>query len=255
MIDKTKRLMPTQVFWILFMAILMYMAVSFITGIWMGKTGIFICEFSLIIPVSLFLKKKRLPFFQVIQFKRVPIQYYLIGGLVILGFVIMMDEINRLIHDLVTMDETLLEGLRSLMIWDSWVELAMLILSMVIFAAIFEEMLFRGFVLGVLKDSFGPTIAIFASALSFTFLHFQPWYIMQFFLFGVIMGIVFWKSTSILPCVFLHAFHNVLVLLLNNSDSVYLQWYEFHGHVFPVWIAVSVVLIYVGIKKIISMTT
>jgi len=253
--NRNKRLDLTQVFWVLFVAILTYMAFSFISGIWIGKTGIFICELSLVIPVLIFLKRNKKSFFQVIHWKPVPFRFYWFGIPVIAGLVILMDELNRLIHALIVMDEALQEGLRSLLIWNSRFEMAMLILGLVIFAPLFEEILFRGFLQSALEQSFSGKKAVIASALCFALFHFQPWCFLQFFLFGLIAGIVFWKTQSILPCIVMHAFHNILVLLISNISQLNFQWYEFYGHVSPLWIAVAILWIYYGMKKILMIKT
>lgn len=248
MIMTTRTLTPMVVFWVFFITVLVFMAVSFAVGLWIGRLGISLTEVALIVPVLVYMRVRNIPMKPVFRLKFVPVRYFIISIMIGLSFSVLMDEFNRILDTLVIMDRALLEGLRQLMIWNSGSDAAFLIAGIVIFAPVCEEMLCRGFVQGSLQRYFGSSKALVLSAFCFTFIHFQPWYILQFFLFGILSGLLFRKTGSILPSICMHAFFNLYVLVVNNSDTSGITWYEFQHHVSPLCIAAAILILYTALK-------
>jgi hypothetical protein len=69
--------------------------------------------------------------------------------------------------------------------------------------------LFRGIILDGFLKNYKPTHAILASALLFALLHGNLAQGIGAFMSGILLGWVYWKTKSIMPCIVLH--------LLNNS--------------------------------------
>ena len=86
----------------------------------------------------------------------------------------------------------------------------------VVMAPLWEELLFRGLIIGTLKKSMNPWIAVTLSALAFGFSHGSPFDMEKgnpigFFyslVLGFLMGAIFVKFNSILPGLIFHAAYN-----------------------------------------------
>ena len=89
------------------------------------------------------------------------------------------------------------------------------ILSIAIFGPVLEELLFRGAITSALLKKYSPTKAIILSALVFGIFHINPAQIITATLIGLLLGWIYYKTASLIPCILIH--------ILNNSLSVYLS--------------------------------
>ena len=82
--------------------------------------------------------------------------------------------------------------------------LILVFLTVVIVAPIGEEMVFRGFLQRFLETSWRDiTRAILVSSLFFTLIHFNPYWAIQIYLMGLVLGYLSWLTKSIYPSFFL----------------------------------------------------
>lgn len=79
--------------------------------------------------------------------------------------------------------------------------------------AIFEELAFRGIILGPLVKTLGVRDAIIVSAFLFMLLHLAPLSFPSLFLMGLVVGYLRIKSGSLYPCMIMHFTHNFLVIM------------------------------------------
>ncbi len=98
---------------------------------------------------------------------------------------------------------------------------ATLVVLAVIMAPIFEEVVFRGIIQkGLINKGMKPLTAIWISAVVFGTVHANPWQFVGAVLLGYVLGLVYHRTKSLLMPILLHAFNNLLsVLLLTNSDT------------------------------------
>lgn len=98
-----------------------------------------------------------------------------------------------------------------------------LIIMTAIIAPILEEILFRGIVMkGLLNNKVNPISAIIISALVFGIMHFNPWQFAGASLLGLVLGLVYYKTKSLLMPILLHAFNNLvsaILMLVCQSES------------------------------------
>jgi membrane protease YdiL (CAAX protease family) len=71
-----------------------------------------------------------------------------------------------------------------------------------------EELLFRGYVQRRLLARWTPLWAVLISSLLFAFVHIMPLAIIALFPLGIWLGVVAWRSGSVFPSMFCHAFVN-----------------------------------------------
>lgn len=95
------------------------------------------------------------------------------------------------------------------------------LLASVVAAPLFEELLCRGVVLESLLARYGVRTAWFGSALFFAVIHLQPVQGINAFVLGLLFGYLYLQTRSLWPSLLLHAFNNVLALLM--------IWAEFPG--------------------------
>lgn len=102
---------------------------------------------------------------------------------------------------------------------DTFYKFIVLFLSVVVFAAVCEEMFFRGFIQQSFENRLPPGLAIFWTALLFSILH--PLSFLPILLLAVIIGIISWRSNSIIPTIIIHALNNGISLYaLNTSEEI-----------------------------------
>lgn len=90
-----------------------------------------------------------------------------------------------------------------------------LILLAVIMAPIFEEIVFRGIIQkGLINKGVKPWPAIIISAIIFGLVHGNPWQFVGAVLLGSILGLVYYKTKSLLLSILLHAFNNLCSAML-----------------------------------------
>lgn len=81
-------------------------------------------------------------------------------------------------------------------------------ITVVVGAGVTEELYFRGLVYGQVDQRVGVAAAVIASAGAFGLAHFQPDAFPTLFALGIILGLLRWRTNSVLPGIALHAVNN-----------------------------------------------
>ena len=108
------------------------------------------------------------------------------------------------------------EALKSLTNGPLWAS----ILSVSIFAPLFEEWLCRGLVLRGLLKHMNPTGAILTSAAFFAVLHMNPWQAIPAFMLGSLFGYVYYRTGSLKLTMLMHCVNNTLAVVLSKIPSI-----------------------------------
>ena len=66
----------------------------------------------------------------------------------------------------------------------------------------------------MINNGVKPRNAIIISALVFGIVHFNPWQFIGAFLLGIVLGVVYFKTKSLLMSIFLHFFNNTIVVVM-----------------------------------------
>lgn len=94
--------------------------------------------------------------------------------------------------------------------------LVLLVFALVVAAPLVEEIVFRGFLLpGLAQSMLGATGALLFTSLSWAMLHaqYQPFYLIQIVILGVVFGWLRLKSNSTLLTILLHGLLNLAALV------------------------------------------
>ena len=114
------------------------------------------------------------------------------------------------------MPEILKKALEQLTEGPLWVTL----LSVSIFAPLFEEWLCRGLVLRGLLQKLNPFSAIAVSATFFAILHMNPWQAIPAFLLGLLFGYVYYKTGSLKLTMLMHCVNNTFAALTTRIPTL-----------------------------------
>ena len=103
------------------------------------------------------------------------------------------------------------------------------VVAVVVIAPLFEEFLCRGYLLGSLRERYGELRAVLFSALFFGILHVQPVAVVNAFLMGVVLGVVYLATRTLWAPILLHAANNALAYLLIRSGNEQMTFFELLG--------------------------
>ena len=156
------------------------------------------------------------------DFSTKPLRVYLLIFPMMLGMMMISDYTTQLIPTegpllgpIYEMYTQLLAGLAK--------DPVALVIMTVILAPILEEILFRGILMkGLVNNHVEPKKAIVLSALVFGAVHFNPWQFLGAFLLGLVLGLVYHKTRSLLMPILLHAFNNLtsaLMMLYSDAEN------------------------------------
>jgi membrane protease YdiL (CAAX protease family) len=243
-----------RVFLVILGTFLAYLGLTLAFGGSRDKLIVLLLEAALIIPALLFAWIAKYPFRRVFRLGRVPTGMLALCVFLGLGLGIVSDELDRMAQSAFPMPREILDALKDFMVFHSAREMILLVFSVVIFAGVIEEMLFRGFLQTALERHNPSTKAIVVTAAVFAILHFNPWWMVQIFGLGVVLGILAWRSGSIWPGVVIHMTNNAVAMVFMNVDESKLRGYEFRGQVAPLWMATGLVLTVVGFRQFHKMT-
>lgn len=238
--------------WQVIIVILITVSMTFLFGligtIIGAKTELFLLEVVIILPALIFTLKKNLS--SVILFRLRPVNKKIVISSVFIGiaFTVVSDEIDRIVQTFFPMPEMLRNAIEESLKIQSTSDLIIIVFSAVFLAAIVEELLFRGFVQTSFEYHFDITKAVMASALIFTIIHFNPWWSIQVMIIGVILGVMAWKSNSVIPSMIVHLINNGIALIFANVEPEKYQWYLYKDHVSIPIIIAAILIIFYGMK-------
>ena len=120
----------------------------------------------------------------------------------------------------------------------------------VVAAPILEEFILRGVIeRGLLKHT-TPARAILWSSFFFAVIHLNPWQAIGAFIAGLFLGWIYWKTSSLTACIFIHAVNNgtaYFIQLLNPdlpAGCTYKDFIDMHmpGYYWIVFVIFAVLL-------------
>lgn len=101
--------------------------------------------------------------------------------------------------------------------------LLLVILSVSVVAAVVEETVFRSIMINILGRAFNIGSCVLISAVIFGAVHMSPVAFFYATLLGAVLGGLYMKYRSVLPCVIVHMFFNLMAILLPSGSSLLLD--------------------------------
>ena len=215
---------------------------------------ILVSEAFIVVPLLVILRNRKMPLVATFRLGNVAPVIWRDALIIAVGVTVLIDELDRLMAMVFPLPEGLQNGLNFLS-FSTPFEALLVIGGAAVVAPIAEEMIFRGFFQGQLEAGYGDaTRAVIYSALLFMILHFNPWWALQIYLLGMVLGYLTWRTGSIWPAIVLHALNNLLAVLLVSSGEADPAWYAVGGHVSPLWILVAAIMTYAGFHSLMANT-
>ena len=211
--------------------------------------ALFFAQIFLVAPIAFFLIKNGYKLTDNFRFKSVSKNTLLFSLALSFGVVLISSELNIIIDSIFPIPDSFL-NLDSFLSPENPFSLILVFLTVVIVAPIGEEMVFRGFLQRFLETSWNDiTRAILVSSLFFTLIHFNPYWAIQIYLMGLILGYLSWLTKSIYPSILLHMSINgtsMLLIFLGEGAENSLLW---KGHIHPILLAVGIFTAWYGLKN------
>ncbi len=202
----------------------------------------------LVVPV-IYARLRKFDLGLVFRLKPVPTKIVYLSVVNALGLTIIGDELDRIVELIVPSPEWLGEMLKPLhaQTASDWFQV---VLGAVVVAAVAEEFLFRGFLQIALEKKGDVTRAVLLTSIAWTLIHQNPYWAIQIFIIGVLIGFVAWRTDSIWPPIIIHAIYNLIGVIFVNIDlSQTLSFYEWRGHVNPFVVLAGLVLLVGSIRQ------
>lgn len=125
----------------------------------------------------------------------------------------MADSLNSILPQV---PEWFKKAMEQIMNGPIWITL----ISVSVFAPVFEEWLCRGIVLRGLLQKSSPAAAIATSALFFALLHMNPWQALPAFILGLLFGYVYYRTGSLKLTMLMHCVNNTMAVIFNEIPSL-----------------------------------
>jgi membrane protease YdiL (CAAX protease family) len=205
-------------------------------------------ELGLIVIPLMYIKRKQFSFTTVFRWNVIP--WKMIIWSIVIGFCISFigDEMDRLVNLLIPAPEFLGEITEALQI-QSFSDFVVLFIGAVLAAAFVEESIIRGFLQISLEKHQDVTRAVIYASLAWTIIHGMLYWAIQIFLLGIILGLLAWRSNSIVPSFIGHAINNAMALLFYNVDQRNFEGiYLWGDHVSPLILILAIAGLIYGIR-------
>ena len=212
--------------------------------------GMFIAQIFLIVPLLLLLRKSKLSITKNLRINKVSKRVLFYSFILSVGAIIISDEINIIFENIFPLPESFLQ-LENILKPDNFFSFLLLSSTVVLIAPIGEELLFRGFLQQFLEKSWGDiTRAVLVSSLLFAFIHFNPYWVIQIYLLGILLGYMAWRTGSVLPSIIFHISVNGSSLLFTTFDDFVEPILLWKGHINPILILTGILFFRLGLKNI-----
>ena len=210
----------------------------------------FIGQGFMLVPLGYFLISQQQPILKILRLRKVSRRIIVNTLLFGSGILILSDELDRLIQVFIPAPDYIV-NMSSLMHPETVAGFIIFIIAVVMVAPFGEEILFRGFLQQFLekhwKDS---TKAVLITSLFFAMIHLNPYWMIQIYFLGLILGFLAWRTESVVPSLILHGLNNAMAIILSFSIGESNSLYTWNGHVSPWILLLAIGLIFFGFKGI-----
>lgn len=208
--------------------------------------ALFIGQGFMVIPLLLFLTARKEPLLDRLRIKKISSQVVLATVIFSIGIIVLVDEFDR-IASLLFAPPEYLDQIGYMLKFDTFNMAIFLMFGIVVLAPLGEELLFRGFLQKFLEEHWNDiTRAVLVTSLFFAIIHLNPFWLIQIYVLGVLLGYLAWRTGSIWAGFILHAANNFMALIFTNYSQVFDDFYTWHGHVAPWFLLMGVGCVYIG---------
>ena len=202
----------------------------------------------MLVPLLWFLRTRKEPIVERLRIRFISSDVIISTIYLSFGIIILSDELDRVIQVFLPAPDYILD-LNGLLQPESITGFILLFTAVVIVAPLGEELLFRGFLQQVLEKHWKDiTRAVLVTALLFAMIHMNPYWFIQIYILGILLGFLAWKTNSVIPPLILHGINNGMAMFFSFTKIESNHIYIFNGHVAPWFIFFSVYAVFKGFK-------
>jgi membrane protease YdiL (CAAX protease family) len=136
----------------------------------------------------------------------------LIVSIATIALAFMTDSLTRILPEAPQWFEDAMNAIMDAPVW-------LTLLSVSVFAPLFEEWLCRGLVLRGLMNKMSPAGAICVSAIFFAVLHLNPWQAIPAFILGLLFGYVYYRTGSLKLTMLMHCVNNTFSVIFTRIPA------------------------------------
>ena len=204
----------------------------------------------MLVPLFWFLRSRKEPIAERLRIRFVSSDVIISTIYLSFGIIILSDELDRIIQIFLPAPDYILD-LNGLLQPESIMGFFLLFIAVVIIAPLGEELLFRGFLQQILEKHWKDvTKAVLVTALFFAMIHMNPYWFVQIYILGILLGFLAWKTKSVLPPLILHGINNAMAMFFSFAEIENNSIYIFNGHVAPWFIFFATYAILRGFRSI-----
>jgi membrane protease YdiL (CAAX protease family) len=186
-------------------------------------------------------KKSKRKFNEIFKFNGVSLFLWISTIIFSIGLVIILSELDNILNFILPMP-AFFSGLFDALMADKIFIISLIYIGII--PAFFEELFFRGLILDGLSSNYSKRKAIIISALLFGIIHLNPWQFLTGFIIGLIMAWICIETRSLLLCIYIHFFNNVLYTLAVRYRDIFSikgfnSNFETPGEFQPLWLTIS----------------
>jgi membrane protease YdiL (CAAX protease family) len=187
------------------------------------------------------IEKSKTRFGKLFSFKAIRTSLLLPFIITLIGLQIVSAEVNGIVVSIIPGAEA---AAQSIMDFAQKETYAFIVFAIVL-APFVEELMFRGLILHGFLRRYSIKKAIIVSALLFTLYHGNAFQFLPAFFAGVLFAWWFWKTRSLVPCLFGHVFNNAFILFTASWAAAYVPESETSQH-WSIWLNVVGILFLVS---------
>ncbi len=206
----------------------------------LSRPFIILIELVIVLPALYYARKNDLDIAAVFRLRLINKEVVLASVVIGVSLTVIGEEIGRLMELILPIPEEYREIYIAQFQANSPADWFFLIIGVVFVASITEEMTFRGFFQRSAEKQLDVTRGVLLTAFVFSLLHMSEYAFVQIVLLGVLLGVMAWRTDSVLPAMIAHSINNGISLLVINTDESRLQFIEWHGHINPVLVLLCI---------------
>ena len=204
----------------------------------------------MLVPLFWFLRSRKEPIAKRLRIRFVSSDVIISTIYLSFGIIILSDELDRIIQIFLPAPEYIVD-LNGLLQPETIMGFLLLFIAVVVVAPLGEELLFRGFLQQILEKHWKDvTRAVLVTALFFAMIHMNPYWFVQIYILGILLGFLAWKTNSVIPPLILHGINNAMAMFFSFAEIENNSIYIINGHVAPWFIFFATYAILRGFKSI-----